>query len=126
MHHYQHPRKPPRRCLSLTICHLGVHPVVRGGIGTQRPVQTIIDRCIPVGIIGDSLNKAATATATRPIPKSVGAQIRFLVRHEKGSTRTVAQRPGISQGTVERYLKGQIKTPRPELAAKLAAETHTN
>ncbi|MFF3062095.1 telomere-protecting terminal protein Tpg [Streptomyces sp. NPDC057909] len=75
-----------------------------------------------MGIIGDSLDKAATATATRPIPKSAGAQIRFLVKHEKGSTRIVALRLGISQRTVERYLKGQIKSPRPELAAKLVAE----
>ncbi|MEV7238057.1 helix-turn-helix transcriptional regulator [Streptomyces sp. NPDC051020] len=75
-----------------------------------------------MGIIGDSLDKAAANTATRPIPKSAGAQIRFLVKHEKGSTRTVALRLGISQRTVERYLKGQIKHPRPELAARLAAE----
>ncbi|MFI5635087.1 telomere-protecting terminal protein Tpg [Streptomyces sp. NPDC051664] len=75
-----------------------------------------------MGIIGDSLDKAATATATRPIPKSAGAQIRFLVKHEKGSTRAVALRLGISQRTVERYLTGQIKHPRSELAAKLAAE----
>ncbi|MET8130307.1 XRE family transcriptional regulator, partial [Streptomyces sp. NPDC005065] len=61
-------------------------------------------------MIGDSLDKAAANTATRPIPKSAGAQIRFLVKHEKGSTRIVAQRLGISQRTVERYLKGQIKT----------------
>lgn len=91
-------------------------------IGAQRPVQTINDRSSPVGIIWDSLDKAAANTATRPIPKSAGAQIRFLVKHEKGSTRIVAQRLGISQRTVERYLKGQIRTPRPELAAKLAAE----
>ncbi|MFD5065492.1 telomere-protecting terminal protein Tpg [Streptomyces sp. NPDC058394] len=75
-----------------------------------------------MGIIGDSLDKAAIATATRPIPKSAGAQIRFLVKHEKGSTRTAALRLGISQRTVERYLKGQIRTPRPELAATLEAE----
>ncbi|MEU0836223.1 XRE family transcriptional regulator [Streptomyces sp. NPDC005969] len=72
-----------------------------------------------MGIIGDSLDKAAANTATRPIPKSAGAQIRFLVKHEKGSTRTVAQRLGISQRTVERYLTGQIKRPRPELAAEV-------
>ncbi|MET8276844.1 XRE family transcriptional regulator [Streptomyces sp. NPDC005096] len=79
-----------------------------------------------MGIIGDSLDKAAAHTATRPIPKSAGAQIRFLVKHEKGSTRIVAQRLGISQRTVERYLKGQIKTPRPELAAKLTSEARKN
>ncbi|MFI5635178.1 telomere-protecting terminal protein Tpg [Streptomyces sp. NPDC051664] len=75
-----------------------------------------------MGIIGDSLNRAAAATFTRSIPASAGAQIRFLVKHEKGSTRTVAQRLGVSQRTVERYLTGQIKKPRPDLAAKLAAE----
>jgi hypothetical protein len=80
-----------------------------------------------VGIIGDSLDKAAASTVTRPIPKSAGAQIRFLVKHEKGcSTRIVAQRLGISQRTVERYLKGQICTPRPELAAKLTSEVRKN
>ncbi|WP_308377577.1 XRE family transcriptional regulator [Streptomyces sp. ISL-99] len=75
-----------------------------------------------MGIIGDSLDKAAANVFTRPIPKSAGAQVRFLVKHEKGSTRAVAQHLGVSQRTVERYLKGQIKKPRPELAAKLAAE----
>ncbi|MFD5065647.1 hypothetical protein [Streptomyces sp. NPDC058394] len=44
-------------------------------IGSQRPVQTITDTSIPVGIVGDSLDKAATATATRPTPASVGAQL---------------------------------------------------
>ncbi|WP_328541099.1 telomere-protecting terminal protein Tpg [Streptomyces sp. NBC_00344] len=75
-----------------------------------------------MGIIGDSLDKAATNVFTRPIPKTAGAQIRFLVKHEKGSTRTVAQRLGISQRTVERYLTGQIKKPRPDLAERLAGE----
>ncbi|MFF3359126.1 telomere-protecting terminal protein Tpg [Streptomyces sp. NPDC002917] len=75
-----------------------------------------------MGIIGESLDQAAVNTATRPIPKSAGAQMRFLVKHEKGSTRVVAQRLGISQRTVERYLTGQIKRPRPELAARLAGE----
>ncbi|MGP8304425.1 telomere-protecting terminal protein Tpg [Streptomyces inhibens] len=75
-----------------------------------------------MGILGDSLDKAAANTVTRPIPKSAGAQMRFLVRHEKGSTRVVAQRLGISQRTVERYIKDQIKHPRKELAARLVAE----
>ncbi len=75
-----------------------------------------------MGIIGDSLDKAAANVFTRPIPKSAGAQVRFLVKHEKGSTRAVAQRLGVSQRTVERYLKGQIKKPRPELADRIAAE----
>jgi transcriptional regulator with XRE-family HTH domain len=75
-----------------------------------------------VGILGDSLDKAATKAFTRPIPKSAQAQIRFLVKQEKGSTRTVAQLLGVSQRTVERYLKGQLKRPRKDLAARLAGE----
>ncbi|GAA2390375.1 hypothetical protein GCM10010420_12660 [Streptomyces glaucosporus] len=47
--------------------------------------------------------------------------MRFLVRSEK-STRAVARLLGISQRTVERYVKGQIKRPRPELADRLARE----
>ncbi len=75
-----------------------------------------------MGILGDSLDKAVAGTSTRPIPKSAGAQMRFLVRHEKGSTRAVAERLGISQRTVERYVKDQIRRPRRDLAARLAAE----
>ncbi len=81
---------------------------------------------LPVGLIGDSLDKAAVNVFTRLIPKSAGAQVRFLVKHEKGSTRTVAQRLGVSQRTVERYQKGQIKKPRPELADRLVTEVRKN
>ncbi|MEE1790354.1 XRE family transcriptional regulator [Streptomyces sp. BE308] len=75
-----------------------------------------------MGIFEDSLDKAAANTATRPIPKSAGAQVRFLVKQLKNSTRAAAQLLSVSQRTVERYLKGQIKHPRPELAARLEAE----
>lgn len=53
-----------------------------------------------MGIIGDSLNRTAAATFTRSIPASAGAQVRFLVKHEKGSTRVVAaiSRVGVSGG----------------------------
>jgi transcriptional regulator with XRE-family HTH domain len=77
-----------------------------------------------VGIIGDGLEKATERVFTRPIPKTAGAQMRFLVRTEK-STRAVARLLGVSQRTVERYVKGQIKTPRPELADRLAREVRT-
>lgn len=70
---------------------------------------------------GDGLDKAVQKTFTRPVPKSAGAQMRFLVKQLKG-TRMVAQTLRISQRTVERYVKGQIKRPRPELAARLEAE----
>jgi hypothetical protein len=74
-----------------------------------------------VGMLGDGLDKAAQKTLTRPVPKSAQAQMRFLVRQEKG-TRAVAALLGVSQRTVERYLTGAIKQPRKELAARLAAE----
>ncbi|MFF8373439.1 telomere-protecting terminal protein Tpg [Streptomyces lydicus] len=75
-----------------------------------------------MGILGDSLDKATAATATRPIPKSAGAQMRFLVKQHKGSTKAVAQLLGISQRTVERYVKDQIRRPRRELAARMERE----
>ena len=75
-----------------------------------------------MGIIGDSLDRAAEATATAPIPRSAQAQIRVLIRAEKGSTLAVARRLGVSRRTVERYLAGTIRQPRPELAAALRRE----
>jgi hypothetical protein len=74
-----------------------------------------------VGIISDSLEKAAARTATRPIPKAAGVQMRYLVK-QAGGTRAVARLLGISQRTVERYVRDQIRWPRPELAARLAGE----
>lgn len=71
--------------------------------------------------IGTSLDEADEAHFTRPVPKSAQAQIRFLVRHLKG-TRPVAELLGISQRTVERYVKGQLKHPRPALADRLYRE----
>ncbi|MEE4544782.1 XRE family transcriptional regulator [Streptomyces sp. V4-01] len=75
-----------------------------------------------MGIIGDSLDRASAATATRPVPKSAPARMRFLVKSEKGSTRAVAARLGVSQRTVERYVKGALRTPRKDLAARLERE----
>ncbi|MFJ6605024.1 telomere-protecting terminal protein Tpg [Streptomyces lydicus] len=75
-----------------------------------------------MGILGDSLDKATAATTTRPIPKSAGAQMRFLVKQHKGSTKAVAQLLGISQRTVERYAKDQIRRRRRELAARIERE----
>ncbi|MCB5170394.1 XRE family transcriptional regulator [Streptomyces bambusae] len=72
--------------------------------------------------IGDGLDKATEANFTRPIPKSPQARMKFLVKSEKGSTKAVAGLLGISQRTVERYVKGQIKNPRADLAARLETE----
>ncbi len=52
---------------------------------------------------------AVQGAFTRPIPKTAGAQMRYLVRQAQRSTRRVAELLGISQRTVERYVKNQIK-----------------
>ncbi|MFE0349523.1 telomere-protecting terminal protein Tpg [Streptomyces griseoluteus] len=69
----------------------------------------------------DGLDQAVQRAFTRPVPKSAGAQMRYLVKQLKG-TKAVAQMLRISQRTVERYVKDQIKKPRPELAARLERE----
>jgi hypothetical protein len=70
---------------------------------------------------GDGLDAAVQKAFTRPAPKSAGAQMRYLVKQLKG-TKAVAQLLRISQRTVERYVKDQIKKPRPDLAARLERE----
>lgn len=70
---------------------------------------------------GDGLDRAVQKAFTRPVPKSAGAQMRYLVRQLKG-TKAVARMLRISQRTVERYVKNQIKKPRPDLAARLEDE----
>ncbi|MFC4469306.1 telomere-protecting terminal protein Tpg [Streptomyces xiangluensis] len=72
-------------------------------------------------LFGDGLDEAVQRAFTRPIPKSAGAQMRYLVKQLKG-TRPVAQMLRVSQRTVERYVKDQIKKPRPDLASRLEAE----
>ncbi|MDN3271542.1 XRE family transcriptional regulator [Streptomyces sp. MA15] len=74
-----------------------------------------------MSLFGDGLDAAVHKAFTRPIPKSAGAQMRYLVKQLKG-TRAVAQMLRISQRTVERYVKDQIKKPRPDLAARLERE----
>ncbi|MEU1407987.1 XRE family transcriptional regulator [Streptomyces sp. NPDC005728] len=72
--------------------------------------------------VGEELDKAVQGAFTRPIPKSAGAQMRYLVKQHGGRTKPVAELLGISQRTVERYVNNQIKTPRPQLAARLEGE----
>ncbi|MBD0420341.1 XRE family transcriptional regulator [Streptomyces sp. NPDC052309] len=72
-------------------------------------------------LFGDGLDAAVQKSFTRPAPKSAPAQMRYLVRQLKG-TRPVAQTLRISQRTVERYVKNQIRKPRPDLAARLERE----
>lgn len=68
-----------------------------------------------MGIVQDSLEHSLQKAFTRPIPKSAGAQMRYLVKQLKG-TRPVAELLGVSQRTVERYVKDQIRRPRADLA----------
>ena len=74
-----------------------------------------------MSLFGDGLETAVHKAFTRPAPKSAPAQMRYLVRQLKG-TKPVAQMLRISQRTVERYVKDQIKRPRPDLAARLERE----
>ncbi|MFD8483621.1 telomere-protecting terminal protein Tpg [Kitasatospora sp. NPDC059673] len=60
------------------------------------------------------------AERTRPLPQSVPARMRFLLKGAGGSTRRLAADLGVSQRTVQRWLKGQ-GTPKP--AAAKAIET---
>ncbi|MGW2492015.1 telomere-protecting terminal protein Tpg [Streptomyces sp. NPDC001606] len=74
-----------------------------------------------MSLFGDGLDAAVQKSFTRPAPKSAGAQMRYLVKQLKG-TRAVAQMLRVSQRTVERYVKDQLKKPRPDLAARLERE----
>ncbi|MGV9843399.1 telomere-protecting terminal protein Tpg [Streptomyces fungicidicus] len=74
-----------------------------------------------MGILADSLDKADAAHFTRPLPKSAQKQMQYLVKQAKG-TKAAADLLGITQRTVERYLTGQLKQPRRDLAERLAGE----
>ncbi|MFF8429023.1 telomere-protecting terminal protein Tpg [Streptomyces sp. NPDC016566] len=74
-----------------------------------------------MSLFGNGLDAAVQKSFTRPAPKTAPAQMRYLVK-QLGTTRAVAQMLRISQRTVERYVKAQIKKPRPDLAARLEAE----
>ncbi|GAA2607711.1 MULTISPECIES: telomere-protecting terminal protein Tpg [Streptomyces] len=71
--------------------------------------------------VGDGLDRSLEGAFTRPVPKSAQARMKYLVKQLKG-TRAVAQLLGISQRTVERYVKGQLKRPRPELRDRMERE----
>ncbi|MFD8780481.1 telomere-protecting terminal protein Tpg [Streptomyces sp. NPDC056728] len=76
-----------------------------------------------MSMFGDGLDAAVHKAFTRPAPKSAPAQMRYLVK-QLGGTKAVAQMLRISQRTVERYVKDQIKKPRPHLAARLEREVN--
>ncbi|MGW4694061.1 telomere-protecting terminal protein Tpg [Kitasatospora cineracea] len=68
-----------------------------------------------MGEIDEGLERAER---TRPIPHTVPARVRHLVRTAKGSTRAVADELGVSQRTVQRWLKGSI-SPKPDAARRI-------
>lgn len=74
-----------------------------------------------MGILADSLDKADAAHLTRPLPKSAQKQMQYLVKQTKG-TQAAADLLGVTQRTIERYLTGQFKQPRRDLADRLAGE----
>lgn len=74
-----------------------------------------------VSSLGDSLDRALEKAFTRPAPKSAQAQMKYLVKQLK-STKAAAEALGVSQRTVERYVKGQLKRPRHDLAARIDRE----
>ncbi|MDT0469692.1 telomere-protecting terminal protein Tpg [Streptomyces gibsoniae] len=65
--------------------------------------------------IGRALSDAERAAFTRPIPKSVGAQLNFLLKQAKGSTRQLAEMLGVSPRQALRYRKGESAPPAGKL-----------
>ncbi|WP_406320060.1 telomere-protecting terminal protein Tpg [Streptomyces sp. NBC_01637] len=70
-----------------------------------------------MGILGDSLDRAAASTATRPIPKSAGAQMRFLVKQFEGPRplpTSWASPSARSNATSRTRSKNHARTLRPD------------
>ncbi|MFE2640396.1 telomere-protecting terminal protein Tpg [Streptomyces scopuliridis] len=73
----------------------------------------------------DGLARAERALFIRPAPKSARAQMKFLRKREKGSTKSLAERLGVSRKTVQRYLSGASTKPNRRLQAALVQETES-
>lgn len=71
-----------------------------------------------MGEIDEGLERAER---TRPIPQSTAARMRFLLKGAKGSTKALAADLGVSQRTVQRWLKGQ-GTPKPAAAKAIESK----
>ncbi|MFE6744158.1 telomere-protecting terminal protein Tpg [Streptomyces sp. NPDC057686] len=74
-----------------------------------------------MGAIRDALDRARNAVGTRPIPAKTETRLNFLMKKEKGSTAAVAARLGVSQRTVQRWVKG-THTPKGPSAEALERE----
>jgi hypothetical protein len=73
----------------------------------------------------EGLARAERALFTRPAPKSARAQMKFLRTRERGSTKSLAERLGISRKTVQRYLSGASTKPNQRLQEALVQETES-
>jgi transcriptional regulator with XRE-family HTH domain len=73
----------------------------------------------------EGLARAERALCTRPAPKSARAQMKFLRKREKGSTKSLAERLGVSRKTVQRYLSGASAKPNKRLKQALVKETES-
>ncbi|MEW2373397.1 HTH domain-containing protein [Streptomyces sp. NPDC006656] len=73
----------------------------------------------------DGFTRAERALFTRPAPKSARAQMKFLRMREKGSTKSLAERLGVSRKTVQRYLSGESTKPNKRLQESLLQETES-
>ncbi|MEU1077961.1 MULTISPECIES: HTH domain-containing protein [unclassified Streptomyces] len=73
----------------------------------------------------DAFARAERVLFTRPAPKSARAQMKFLRTREKGSTKSLAKRLGVSRKTVQRYLSGASTKPNKRLQEALVQETES-
>ncbi|MET9694834.1 XRE family transcriptional regulator [Streptomyces sp. NPDC006514] len=71
-----------------------------------------------MGDIDDALDRADREAFTREPPKTLKGRINFLMKQLK-TTRAVAAELGITQRSVERYRKGDRKTPPTAIAARI-------
>ncbi|MCX4461041.1 terminal protein (plasmid) [Streptomyces sp. NBC_01340] len=73
----------------------------------------------------DALVRAERKVFTRPAPKSAKAQVEFLYKRAKQSTKALAEQLGVSTRTVQRYRAGQQTKPQKRLQAALVEETES-
>ncbi|MFE4213735.1 telomere-protecting terminal protein Tpg [Streptomyces sp. NPDC056844] len=63
-----------------------------------------------MGVVDDALDRADQEAFTREPPRSLKARINFLMKQLR-TTKAVAREIGVSQRSVERYIKGERKHP---------------
>ncbi|APU38432.1 telomere-protecting terminal protein Tpg [Streptomyces sp. TN58] len=73
-----------------------------------------------MGEIEDAILRADQEAFTKDPPKTLKGQINFLLKQLK-TTRAVAAELGVSQRSVERYRKGDRKTPPQPVATRIEA-----